>query len=103
MTADEKSGREPSSQSHSGGGLTGATGDLTPDTDQRDFEPGEWREASDPAHQADVTRAQASHAQEHHPIADAERAQQGGEGDDGPDARDSRIGGDDAADAEEHF
>jgi hypothetical protein len=46
----------------SGGGMTGATGDLTPDDIQRDFEPGEWREASDAAHHADVTRAQASHA-----------------------------------------
>jgi hypothetical protein len=46
----------------SSGGLTGATGDLTPDEIQRDFEPGEWRESIDPAHQADVTMAQASRA-----------------------------------------
>jgi hypothetical protein len=49
----------------SGGGLTGATGDLTPDDIQRDFEPGEWREATDAAHHADVTRSQASHAPAH--------------------------------------
>lgn len=42
--------------------MTGATGDLTPDEIQRDFEPGEWREASDPTHHADVTRAQAAAA-----------------------------------------
>jgi hypothetical protein len=83
--------------------LTGATGDLTPDSDQRDFEPGEWREASDAAHQADVTRAQASHAQEHHPLTDAERAEHDAEGHEEPDARESRIGGDEAAEAEEHF
>ncbi|HJP71136.1 MAG TPA: hypothetical protein VJ975_05400 [Candidatus Limnocylindria bacterium] len=46
----------------SSGGLTGATGDLTPDDIQRDFEPGEWRETSDPAHHADVTRSQAAGA-----------------------------------------
>jgi hypothetical protein len=46
----------------SSGGMTGATGDLTPDTIQRDFEPGELREVSDPAHQADVTQAQAARA-----------------------------------------
>ena len=46
----------------SSGGLTGATGDLTPDTVQSDFEPGELREVSDPARQADVTQAQAARA-----------------------------------------
>jgi hypothetical protein len=46
----------------SSGGLTGATGDLTPDTIQSDFEPGELREVSNPAHQADVTQAQAARA-----------------------------------------
>ena len=45
-----------------GGGMTGATGDLTPDEIQRDFEPGELREVSDPRHQADVTQSQAAHA-----------------------------------------
>jgi hypothetical protein len=42
--------------------MTGATGDLTPDEIQRDFEPGEWREAADPTHHADVTRSQAAAA-----------------------------------------
>jgi hypothetical protein len=88
--------REPSS----GGGMTGATGDLTPDEIQRDFEPGEWREASDPAHQGDVTRSHASHAHsergnlppEHTP------AEQ-----DADEDRESRIGGDERQDHEDHF
>ena len=80
--------------------MTGATGDLTPDSIQRDFEPGEWREASDSEHQADVTRSQASHAQEHHPMADAEAAEPHEEADE---ARESRIGGDEQAGQEEHF
>lgn len=42
--------------------MTGATGDLTPDEIQRDFEPGEWREASGSEHQADVTQSQAARA-----------------------------------------
>jgi hypothetical protein len=79
--------------------MTGATGDLTPDDIQRDFQPGEWREASDPAHHADVTRTQASHAQEHHPLADAADEQEADE----RDARESRIGGDEEAADEEHF
>ncbi len=93
----------------SGGGMTGATGDLTPDDIQRDFEPGEWREASDPAHHADVTRSSASHAHEH--------VTQGAEPEEEPpaeehqgheehvdrEARDPRIGGDERADHEEHF
>ena len=51
---------------HSSGGMTGATGDLTPDDIQRDFEPGEWREASDAKHHGEVTRSQASHGREPH-------------------------------------
>jgi hypothetical protein len=79
--------------------MTGATGDLTPDDIQRDFEPGEWREASDPAHHADVTRSQGSHAHEHvtRTEPEAEDAPEGHE------ARESRIGGDERADQEEHF
>jgi hypothetical protein len=84
----------------SGGALTGATGDLTPDDIQRDFEPGEWREASDPAHQADVTRSQASHHHEHVPTGEeqpteAEQARHDEE-------REPQIGGDERAD-QEHF
>jgi len=41
-----------------GGGLTGATGDLTPDDADEAFVPAELREISDPAHQADVTVSQ---------------------------------------------
>jgi hypothetical protein len=80
----------------SGGGMTGATGDLTPDDIQRDFEPGEWREASDSEHHADVTRTQASHAHER-PGAEAEE-----HSDEEHEPRDSRIGGDERSD-QEHF
>ena len=85
----------------SGGGLTGATGDLTPDDIQRDFEPGEWREASDPSHHADVTRSQGSHAHEHVTQSEPEAEDAPPEGH--HEARDSRIGGDEQADQEEHF
>ena len=91
----------------SGGGLTGATGDLTPDTIQRDFEPGEWREANDPAHHADVTRSNASHAHEHvTPSAAPPDEEAQPEGDlerEGREPIEPRIGGDERADREEHF
>jgi hypothetical protein len=74
------------------GAMTGATGDLTPDEEQRDFEPGELREVSDPAHHADVTRVQATHAPEHHDTRGTEGAD-----------REPRIGGDEAQDSEDHF
>lgn len=77
--------RDPSS-----GGMTGATGDLTPAGNAGEFEPGELREVSSPEHQADETRAQARHASEH---AD----QPFDEG------RDSQIGGDERAADEEHL
>ena len=76
---------------HSSGGMTGATGDLTPDDIQRDFEPGEWREASDAAHQAEVTRSQASHGHERSPSpedADDPAAE--------AEEREPRIGGDES-------
>jgi hypothetical protein len=41
-----------------GGGLTGATGDLTFEEDDRPFVTGEAREVGDPAHHADVTASQ---------------------------------------------
>ena len=85
-------------RNHSSGGMTGATGDLTPDDIQRDFEPGEWREASDAAHQAEVTRSQASHS--HEPTAAL------GDPDDpaaDPEAGEPRIGGDERADQEGHL
>ena len=83
---------------HSSGGMTGATGDLTPDDIQRDFEPGEWREASDAKHQAEVTRSQASHRHETPRSADAtdDPAAEGAD-------REARIGGDDRAEVEEHL
>jgi hypothetical protein len=80
--------------------MTGATGDLTPDDIQRDFEPGEWREASDPAHHADVTRSLGSHAHEHVTPSEPEDEDAAPEG---HEARESRIGGDERADQEEHF
>jgi hypothetical protein len=70
------------------GGLTGATGDLTFEEDDRPFVTGEAREASDPEHQADVTTGQAGKA------ADPPRAR--------PDAE-TRIGGDERSDQEEHL
>ncbi|MCV0403605.1 MAG: hypothetical protein K5924_07815 [Chloroflexi bacterium] len=45
-----------------GGGMTGATGDLTPDASTRAFEPGELKEVAGPESQADVTVDQASRA-----------------------------------------
>jgi hypothetical protein len=49
-----------------GGGMTGATGDLTPDDTDRAFEPGERREIEDAAHHADMTQAQARGAPAQH-------------------------------------
>jgi hypothetical protein len=90
----------------SGGGMTGATGDLTPDDIQRDFEPGEWREASDSTHQAGVTRSQASHHHEHDHVQPDEPGDEGqvSEVDEAHarEPRESRIGGDERADRE-HF
>lgn len=45
-----------------GGGMTGATGDLTPDDAQEAFVPGETREAGDSRQHADVTVAQGREA-----------------------------------------
>jgi hypothetical protein len=90
-------------RNQSGGGMTGATGDLTPDDIQRDFEPGEWREASDPAHHADVTRSQASHAHEHITPAEPEAEEPPSEGHEEHESREPRIGGDERADHEEHL
>jgi len=61
------------------GGMTGATGDLTPDESDHSFVPAELREISDPEHQAEVTTAQGRHApgQHGHPGAIPET---GGEG-----------------------
>ena len=41
------------------GGMTGATGDLTPDDTDRAFDPAERREVEDAAHHADMTQSQA--------------------------------------------
>ncbi|HVM24215.1 MAG TPA: hypothetical protein VM253_02310 [Candidatus Limnocylindrales bacterium] len=45
-----------------GGGMTGATGDLTPEEPDRQFDPGERREMDDPVHHADMTDAQGRRA-----------------------------------------
>jgi hypothetical protein len=45
-----------------GGGLTGATGDLTPDESDEAFVPGERREIEDPDARARVTTEQAASA-----------------------------------------
>jgi hypothetical protein len=74
----------------SSGGMTGATGDLTPAGSDEEFEPGELREVASANHQADVTRAQARHAPEH---AD----QPFDEG------RESQIGGDERSEGEERL
>lgn len=99
-----------SERDHSGGGgLTGATGDLTFEENDRPLITGEAREVSDPAHRADVTAAQVPQAP----------AQQGGTGEPTEERRpwggepassssprgdeEARIGGDQLADREEHF
>ena len=46
----------------SGGGMTGATGDLTPDQNPEELVTGERREIEDPTAQAAVTQAQAHDA-----------------------------------------
>jgi hypothetical protein len=48
------------------GGLTGATGDLTPDDADEPFVPAELREINDPAHQAEVTAAHGRRASAQH-------------------------------------
>ena len=74
---------------HAGlGGLTGATGDLTFEENDRPLVTGEAREASDPEHRADVTTGQAGNPAEP-PTAR-------------PDAE-PRIGGDEQVDQEEHL
>ena len=77
----------------SAGGLTGATGDLTPDEIPDELVPGERREIEDPERQGAVTEAQASSG----PAA-AETPK-------GPAAPQSeaRIGGDEVATEEEHL
>jgi hypothetical protein len=98
-----------SGRDHSSGGLTGATGDLTPDDIQRDFEPGELREASDAAHQGEVTRTQtSSHAHEPHapPAETSETDRPATEAGEEPAVRElhePQIGGDARADHEEHL
>ena len=49
-------------ESTGGGGLTGATGDLTPADTDAAFDPGERREFGDPAVQAEMTAAQGARA-----------------------------------------
>ncbi len=55
--------------------MTGATGDLTPDETEGDFEPGELHEQ----HAADVTRHQAHHGRGHDPVDPARTPSAGGD------------------------
>ena len=80
---------------HDGGGLTEATGYLTPAESDEAFDPGERREIEDAGHQADVTIAQAR-VTDHERPSDAD--------DNGPTpVQGPRVGGDTVADHEEHF
>lgn len=84
MTADRNAG---------GGGMTGATGDLTPDAmGTRPFVPAETREIADPEQHADVTQAQGGVPSTDEAAADAPR-----------DAREPDLGGDERVDDEGHF
>jgi hypothetical protein len=49
-------------QDRGGGGMTGATGDLTPDETDEPFVPGELREMADPDGRARVTAEQGAAA-----------------------------------------
>ena len=84
--------------------MTGATGDLTPEAPDEAFDPGERREISDAAHHADVTVAQ-SHRTTSSPsdVAGEDDRSTGSAGAEGGHDRDSRIGGDERVDHEEHF
>jgi len=76
-----------------GGGMTGATGDLTPDTmGTRPFVPAETREIADPDQRADVTQAQGGVPSTDESAADAARA-----------PREPHLGGDERVDHEGHF
>ncbi len=93
--------------------MTGATGDLTPEGTDEAFDPGERREVEDPAHAGEVTVAQIRHAsagrgpEPEDPAFGFERHPTPGETEAEPEAappgRETRIGGDERADAEEHF
>ena len=68
-----------------GGGLTGATGDLTFEENDRPFVTGEAREASDPERKADVTTSQG----------EPQASPKPGGG--------TQVGGDELTDREEHL
>ncbi len=74
MTSDRESG---------GGGMTGATGDLTPDAPTEDFEPGERREVEG----ADPPADSAGRPDDHN----------------GARAAEPQVGGDDLTDEPERF
>jgi len=76
-----------------GGGMTGATGDLTPDAmGTRLFVPAETLEIADPDQHADVTQAQGGAPLPDESAADAAR-----------DPREPDLGGDERVDHEGHF
>ena len=77
-----------------GGGLTGATGDLTPDASADPFEPGERREIDDAAQRGLVTHEQAIRGPgTAGPATDDDRPQR--------EPRESRLGGDETIAAED--
>lgn len=83
----------------SGGGMSGATGDLTPDQIQDDLIPAERREIEDSAHKAQVTRAQAGSPadEDEEPAAPPEPAAKAAP------QSEPRSGGDEVASEEERY
>jgi hypothetical protein len=84
-------------RSSSSGGITGATGDLTPDEIPDELVPAERREIEDPARQAAVTAAQAGSP----PEVDAPPPP--GDDDEPAPQTESRTGGDEVSGEEERF
>ncbi|HEX5039720.1 MAG TPA: hypothetical protein VFW95_06275 [Candidatus Limnocylindria bacterium] len=81
----------------SGGGMTGATGDLTPDENPDELVTGERREIEGPTGQAAVTHLQAGDPPEDEGPTDLGTRE-------GPEPQsDTRIGGDEASEGEERF
>ena len=85
--------------SGSHGGMTGATGDLTPDEIPDDLIPGERREIEDSANLARVTRAQAGSP----PDDRAEPSAHPAQSDEPSSQSEPRAGVDDVSDEEERF
>lgn len=54
---DDKTRNQPASAPPDGGGMTDATGSLTPEPEEGPFVPAELREMTDPRHASDLTAA----------------------------------------------